>query len=52
MSNLVILKWRSFEYKANNAKKPLLPRFEIRIFDLFLKRLYEESLEDLQISSN
>ena len=33
-------------------KKPLLFRSEIGIFDIFFKKLYEESFEDLQINSN
>ena len=35
-----------------NLKKGLLFRSEIGIFDMFFKRLYEESFEDLQINSN
>ena len=51
MSNLVIRNWWSFEYKAKFAKQmPLLFRSEIGIFDIFFKRLYEESFEDLQIN--
>ena len=52
MSNLVILKRRPFEYKVKFEKRPLLFRSEIGIFDIFLKRMYEESFEDLQINSN
>ena len=52
MSTFVILKWRSFEYKTKFEKRPLLFRSEIDIFDIFFSRLYKESFEDLQISSN
>ena len=53
MSNLVILKWQHFEYNVKFEKKwCLLFRSEIVIFDMFLKRLCEESFEDLKISSN
>ena len=52
MSNLVILKWWPFEYKLKFEKKPLLFRSDVDIFDIFFKRLYEESFEDLQIRSN
>ena len=52
MSNLVILKWRPFEYNPKFENRPLLFRSEIDIFEIFLKRLYKESLEDLQINSN
>ena len=52
MSNLVILKLRPFKYKAKFEKSPLLFRSEIGIFDIFFKKLYEESFEDLQINSN
>ena len=52
MSNLVILTWRPFEYKPKLEKRPLLFRSEIGIFDIYFKRLYEESFEDLQINSN
>ena len=48
MSNLVTLKLRAFEYKVEFAKRLLLFRSEIGIFDIFFKRLYEESFEDLQ----
>ena len=52
MSNLVILTWQPFEYKPKLEKRPLLLfRSEIGIFDIFIKRLYEESFEDLQINS-
>ena len=47
MPNLVILKWRLFEYKAKFEKKPLLLRSEIGIFEIFFKRLHEKSFEDL-----
>ena len=50
MSDLVILKWRPFEHNAKFEKKPLLLRFEKGIFDIFFKRLCEESFEDLQIA--
>ena len=50
MSNLVMLNWRPFEYKATFEK---IYRYRgIDILDIFFKRLYEESLEDLQINSN
>ena len=52
MSNLVILKWRPFEYKSKFENRPLLFRSEIDIFEIFLKRLYKESFEDLEINSN
>ena len=53
MSNYVIVKWQSFEYKAKFEKKsPFLFRSEVGIFDIFFKRLYEKSFEDLQINSN
>ena len=52
MSNLVILKWRPFEYKKKLEKRPLLFRSEIGIFEISFKRLSEESFEDLQINSN
>ena len=52
MSNLVILNWRPLEYKANTEKRPLLFRSEIGVFDIFFKRLYQESFDDLQINSN
>ena len=45
MSNLVILKWRPFEYKENLKKVPLSFRFEIGIFDIFLKRLSKKVLK-------
>ena len=45
MSNLVILKWGFFKYKAEFKS-------EIGIFDIFFKRLYEKCFEDLQINSN
>ena len=50
MSNLVILNWQVFEIKQNLKKKSLLFRSEIGIFDIFFKRLYIESFEDLQIT--
>ena len=40
MSNLVILKWRLFEYKAIFEKKVSFIRSEIGIFDMCFKRLY------------
>ena len=44
---------KPFEYKAKFEKKtPFLLRFEIAIFDIFFKRLYQESFEDLQIISD
>ena len=52
MSNLAILNWRAFEYKEKFEKRSLLLRSERGIFLMFFKRLYEESFEDLQISSN
>ena len=52
MSNLVTLKWRPFQYKAKFEKSPLLLRSEMGIFDIFFKRMYKESFEDLQINSN
>ena len=52
MSNLVILNWLPFEYKAKFEKKSLLFRSEIDIFDIYFKRLYEKSFDDLQINSN
>ena len=52
MSNLVIMKWRPFDYKAKFEKKrSLLFMSEIRICDIFFKRLYKESFENLQINS-
>ena len=51
MSNLVILKWWPFEYKAKFEKSPLLFRPEISIFDIFFKRLYKDSFEELEINS-
>ena len=42
ISNFVILKWQPFESKA---------KFEISIFHIFFKRLYEESFKNLQINS-
>ena len=52
MLNLVILKWCHFEYKTQYEKRPLLFRFQISIFEIFLKRMYEGSFKDLQINSN
>ena len=52
MPRLVILKWQPFKYKAKFKESPHLFRSEIDIFDIFFKRLYEESFEDLQINSN
>ena len=52
MLNLVILKWRTFEYKVKFRKRSLLFRSEIDIFDVFFKRMYKESFEDLQVNSN
>ena len=52
MSNLVILKWWHFEYKTKFEKKRLLFRSKIVIFDIFFKRLCEESFGDLEINSN
>ena len=52
MSNLVTLKWRPFQHKAKFEKSPLLLRSEMGIFNIFFKRLYKESFEDLQINSN
>ena len=52
MSKLVILNWQPFEYKAKFEKRPLLFKSGEGIFDIFLKRLYEESFEDLQVNSN
>ena len=52
MSNLVIPKWRLFEYKLKFEKLPLLFRSEIDLFEIFFKRLYKESFEDLQINSH
>ena len=37
---------------TQNLKKALLFRSRVGIFDIFFKRLYEESFEDLQINSN
>ena len=51
MSNLVKLKWWPFEYKAKFEKRSQC-RSEIGIFDIFYKRLYEDSFEDLQINSS
>ena len=51
-SNFVVLEWRPFEYKPRFEKKPLLIRSKISIFDIFFKRQYEQSFEDLQINSN
>ena len=49
MSNFVILKRRPFEYKVKFEKKNVfLFRSEIGTFDIYFKRLYEESFEDLQ----
>ena len=39
MSNLVILNWQPFEYKAKFEKRPLSFRSEIGIFDIFFKRV-------------
>ena len=36
MSNLVILKWKAFEYKAKFEKEPSLFRSKVDIFDIFL----------------
>ena len=47
MSNLVKLKWQSFQHKTKFQN-----RFEIGSFNLFYKRLYNESFADLQINSN
>ena len=52
MLKLVIIKWQPFEYKTKVEKRPLLFRSEISIFDIFFKRLHEESFHDLQINSN
>ena len=52
MTNLVILKLGSFEHKAKFEKKDLSFRSEIGISDIFFKRLYKESFEDLQINRN
>ena len=41
----MILKWGLFEYNARFEKRFLLCRFEIGIFDIFFKRLYEDSLK-------
>ena len=51
MSNLAVLKWRPFEYRAKLEKRPLLFRSEKGIFDMFFKRLCEKICEDLQINS-
>ena len=48
----MILKWQPLESKAKFGKRPVLFTFEISIFDIFFKRLYEESFEDLQVHSN
>ena len=47
MSNLVILKWRLFEYKAEFAKELLLFRSEIGIFDIFSKRQFSEAVDQM-----
>ena len=52
MANLVELKWRPFEYNATFENRSLLFKSEIGIFDIFFKRLYEKSLQDLQINSH
>ena len=52
MSNLAILKWWNFEYKAKFEKRPLLFRSKIGIFDIFFKRMYEENFEDSETNSN
>ena len=39
-----------FEYKVKFEKRFRLLRSEIGIFDIYFKRLYEESFEDLQWS--
>ena len=41
-----------FEYKAKFEKKAFLFRSEISIFDIFFKKFYEKSIEDLKINSN
>ena len=51
MSNIVILNWRPFEYKAKFEKRPLLFRSKIGIFGIFFKRVFK-SFEDLQVNSN
>ena len=37
-----------FEYKVKFEKRFRLLRSEIGIFDIYFKRLYEESFEDLK----
>ena len=48
ISDLMILKWQPFEYNAKFEKRPLLFRSKEGIFNIFLKRMCEESLDDLQ----
>ena len=51
MSNFVILKWWTFEYKTKFEKRSLLFISETFLRYSF-KRLYEGSFENLQINSN
>ena len=46
-SNVVLLKWRPFQYKPKFEKMSLLFRSKIGIFDISFKRLYKDSYEDL-----
>ena len=52
MLSFVILKLQPFEYKEKLGKSSLLFRSEKRIFDIFFKRLSEDSFQDLQINYN
>ena len=49
MSNLLIRKWRSFEFKVESGKRPLLFMSEIGIFE---KKLKDCSKKVLQINNN
>ena len=42
----------SFENRGKNWKKTFLFTSKIRILDTFLKLLYKESFEDLEINNN
>ena len=47
----MLLKWQYFGHKAKFEKRHLLFRSKIGAFDLFFKRLFEESFEDLEINN-
>ena len=47
----MLLKWQYFGYEAK-FERHLLFRSKIGAFDLFFKRLFEESFEHLEINSN